>query len=435
MKETVDVVACVIDRGTFFPVAGQLARGMKKVFYHMPNGESFKKFARGVMGHGHADVHITHDFWKHKEEIDLFVFPDSNCDDIGLQKELKSQGFAVWGSGSASELEEYRGIWIDKAEELNWPMPKTLRIKGLSNLRVFLKENEGETYFIKISRWRGDMETFKADEPTQIRTDLDLLAAKFGPFQDEITFYVQENLDTDIEGGADTYFVGDFPNKIVLGYEKKAQSYFATVKDRKDMPPEIFKPMQEIAPTLDSHGYCNMISSEVRLKDDKSYWLDPCLRFPSPAGEEQLELNKNFPDIVWHGANGQLVQPEIDETFCGEAIIGWTGEKSSWKSFTIPDEVKQWVKLYACAYHDGKYHYGPDQDSEAIGCAVALGHTPSEVLDRLKEIEEALKDAPVQLFITEIADLFKEIEEAEKQGIEFSDKPLPEASEVIESKN
>src|ERR1022692_1993315 len=309
IKDTSDVKVVVVDRGTFFPVAKRLTRDMKEVFYHMPNGDAFKTFAKGVLGDGHDDVTLIEDFWKIKNDVDLFVFPD--CTDAGLQRELVSQGFPVWGSKDAGELEENRGAWIKKCKELELPLPKTQVITGITNLWLFLEEHQGEIYHIKISRWRGDMETWKAFDPIQIRNKLDALSMRFGPFKEKVPFYVQENLETDIEGGADTYFVGDYPDKIILGYEKKGESYFAVVKDRKDMPKEIWDVSEAIAPTLRDMDYCNMVSSEVRVKGKKSFWLDPCLRFPSPAGEEELELYKNFSDIVWHGANGELVQPEI----------------------------------------------------------------------------------------------------------------------------
>lgn len=430
-KDINDAVACVIDHGTFFPVAGRLARDFKKVYYHIPNGESSKTFAKEFRGDGHNEVILTSDFWKIKKEIDVFVFPDVG--DSGLQMELESQGFPVWGSKSASVQEEMRGVWIKTCEKLGLPMPKTHVIKGISNLSEFLKEHENETFHIKISRFRGDMETWKAYEPSQIENKMDVLRMRFGPFKERITFYIQEPVDTDIEGGADTYFVnGRYPSKIILGYEKKGESYFATWKDRADMPEEIWKPSEALVALLASYRYCNTVSTEVRVKDGDSFLLDPCLRFPSPAGEEELEMYGNFSEIVYHGARGELVEPEMTARFCGEAVIAYDGDREGWKSIRVPEEVRQWVKLYACGYENGAYHFPPDQDPEAIGCAVALGDTPKEVLDNLKEVREALKNAPVDMHIEPMADLFEEIQKAEKEGIEFTEKPMPEPAQVLE---
>ena len=433
LKEIADLKLCVVDHGTFAPVAHRLARDCKEVFYHMPNGESSKTFANLFRGYGHKDVTWCDDIWPIKNEIDAFVFPDIG--DGGLQLELESQGFPVWGSKMACEQEEGRGVWLDTCKELGLPMPKTHVITGLAALKAFFDEHEGETYHVKISRFRGDMETWKACEPAQIRNKIDSLRPKFGPFQDGIKFYVQEPVDTEIEGGADTYFVdGQYPDKIILGYERKGESYFATWKDRKDMPPEIWKPSEIIAPLLKSYGYCNTVSTEIRYdpKKDKSFLLDPCLRFPSPAGEEELEMYKNITEIIYLGARGQMVQPDMAAKFCGEAVIAYSGDRDGWKSIRIPEEVRQWVKLYACGYEDGAYHFPPAQEPEAIGCIVALGDTPDEVLANLKDIRDALKDSSVDIKIEPIASLFEEIEKAEEVGIPFSEEhEVPDPAEAI----
>lgn len=436
MKDLGDITACVIDHGIYFPVSQRLARDYKRVLYHIPNSEAFKTFANFSRGLGHDDVELVEDFWKVKKDIDLFVFPDIG--DSGLQLELESQGFPVWGSKEADSLEEMRGYWLDACKSMDLPMPKTHIIKGLTNLRVFFEEHRGEEYYVKISRFRGDMETWCAKEPSQIRNKIDVLAMKFGPFGEHITFYVQDRVDTDIEGGSDTYFVaGQWPDKIIQGYEKKGESYFATWMNREDMPKEIWGVSERMTATLDSYRYCNTVSSEVRVKKNKngeseSYLLDPCLRFPSPAGEEELEMYANFSEIVYRGALGEMVQPEMAAKFCGEAVIGYSGDKEGWKSIRVPEEVRQWVKLYACGYEDDAFHFPPMQDPEAIGCAVALSDTPEGVLDGLKAIRESLKDSAVDVHVEPIADLFKEIEEAQSEGIDFSKQDMPEPAAVLE---
>jgi hypothetical protein len=430
VKDIKDLTVCVVDHGIYFPVAQRLARDCKKVYYHRPNGEAFETFAQACGGDGHEDVTFISDFWPIKSEIDCFVFPDVG--DSGLQLELESQGFPVWGSKSADVQEKMRGVWLKTCEKIGLPMPVTHKIKGITNLRLFFLDHEGEVFHVKISRFRGDMETWKACERSQIENKLDVLALKFGPFKERITFYVQEPVDTDIEGGADTYFVnGQYPDKIILGYEKKGESYFATWKERAEMPPEIWKPSELMADMLASYGYCNTVSSEVRVKGNESFMLDPCLRFPSPAGEEELEMYGNFSEIIYRGACGELVQPEMTAKFCGEAVISYNGHKEGWKSIRVPKEVRQWVKLYACGYEDGACHFPPSQDPEAIGCAVGLGDKPQDVIDRLREIADALKDSSVELKIEPMADLFKEIEKAEKEGIDFSSQPVPEPASVI----
>lgn len=433
MKETADAVLLVYDRSIFFPVAERLAEGCKKVYYTRPNGEPFETVAQGCLGDGHPKVEfISHDdWWRVKTEVDGFVFPD--CSDWSLQRELEEQGYPVWGSKGAGRLEKMRGRWMEVCKNLGMPMPRTEQIRGLTALEDFLIAHEGESWFIKISRFRGDMETWESKEKHQVKNKLAYLRMRFGPLSEAITFYVQERIETEIESGSDTYNIfGQYPDEVIIGYEKKGESYFAAVRPKKKMPEEVWSCAEAVEKVLEQERYANFVSSEIRRTKTESFWLDPCFRCPSPAGEEQLRMYKNFPDIVWNGANGKLVQPEWAGKFCGEAVIGYSGDRDAWKSIVVPEEVKPFVALYANAYYDGAYHFPPSQDPEAIGCAVGIGDTPQEVLDQLKEIQEVLKDAPVQLHIEPMADLFKEILEAEKQGIEFAEEKVPDPAEVLE---
>jgi hypothetical protein len=432
VKEIEDVVACVVDRGTFFPVADRLAREMKQVYYCSPSGDGFETAGKDSLGYGHPGVEAIRCFWPIKSEIDVFVFPD--CRDWDLQLELESQGFPVWGSKRAEDLESLRGLWLDVAGKVGLPMPNTEVVHGLEHLRRHLFEHRDEKKYVKISRYRGDMETWCAEDWVATRNKLDTLAHKWGGLQNLLTFYVQDDLETDIEGGADTYFVDGFPDEVIIGYEKKNMGYFGAVMPRKEMPPEIWQPCELLGPVLRQFEYCNFFSTEVRVVQDESYLLDPCCRCPSPAGEEQLEMLGNFAEIVWHGAHGELMQPKWMGKYCGEIVIQWNGDKDGPKSLRVPEGVRQWVKLYACAYAEEAYHFPASQDPEALGCVVGIGDTPDEVLEHLKRVREELSGQPVELRMDPLADLIVEIKQAKAEGLGFGEgKELPEPSAVLDN--
>lgn len=361
------------------------------------------------------------------------MFPDAS--DAGPQLELESQGYAVWGSREASDLERYRGFFLDKMDELGLPYPDTKRLIGLTELRAYLQEHDGEELYIKISRWRGDMETWRHERYAESKGKLDLIAMRMGPELSEIvTFYVQKPVETDIEAGSDPYCIdGHWPDSIIVGYEKKGESYLAAVQPREEISEKIWRVNEAFTPFLKEHRYRNFFSTEVRIKDDVTSFLDPCCRCPSPAGEEQLEMYGNFGDIVWHGAHGIMVQPEYTAKFCGEAIVSWAGEKDEWRVVTIPDEIRQWFKPYACVEREGRWSWPPDDENPVIGCIVGIGDTIPEVIDHLKEVAGMMKDLPVDVKVEPISDLLTEVKEAEKEGIAFTDQKIPEPSTVIES--
>jgi hypothetical protein len=431
MKDTADVVACVIDFGMFQPVAQKLAEHFKKVYYSTPTEKGFQEIGDFCLGYGVENIIRVDDYEEPSvfEEIDLFVFPYILYG--GKQLLYESMGKAVWGARQADELEREKGTFYKMLDEIGLEVPPHETIRGLTNLRLYLKEHEN--VFVKFSNYRGTMDTWKHRTYQQSLSYLDLLACKLGPFQERIKFYVLHEIKTDIEGGIDTYCIdGRWPNEAILGYEKKNETYLAVVKPF-DKLPKIYTGVNEaLSPVLADYRYRQFFSTEIRVKDDVPYFIDPTCRTASPAGEEMLDLFANLGDIFWRGAQGELVQPEITYRFAGEAYMHWQGEKQEWKCLVVPEEFRGRVKIYGSAFVDGAFWW-PPEDEEVIGCIVGLGDTPTEVIDSIKESVEALGDAPVTVKVESFADLIKEIEKAEEQGIPFSDEPLPEPEALIET--
>lgn len=429
MKDTQDVVACVVDFGMFMPVACKLAEHFSKVYYSTPTEKGFPEINDFVLGDGIKNIHRLDDYFSPSvfEEIDLFVFPYILYG--GLQEHLEECGKAVWGSRQAYELETMKGKFYDMLKEVGLEVPPHEKIVGLTNLRLYLKENDN--VFVKISRFRGTMDTWKHRTYAQSLSYLDMLACKLGPFQDLVTFYVLDEIKTEIEGGIDTYCVdGQWPGEVVLGYEKKNEVYLATVKPMKEVP-EVFTNVNDaLSPVLESYRYRNFFSTEVRVKGETSYFIDPTCRTASPAGEEMLDLFGNLGDIFWRGAHGELVEPDITARFAGEAYLHWTGEKEEWRCIPIPEDLRDRVKIYSAADVDG-IMYCPPGDSDIVGCVVAIGDSPSAIIDSIKESREAIGDAPVEINLASFAELVDQIETAEGKGIPFTDKPLPKPEELL----
>src|SRR5580692_8955528 len=105
MKPVQDVVACVVDYGTFISVAEKLAETMKLVYYHSPYEKEYQDVRDCCIGTGLDQVIRLDDIFDSDilSSVDLFVFPDIGFS--GLQRHLKSLGKAVWGNSGADELE------------------------------------------------------------------------------------------------------------------------------------------------------------------------------------------------------------------------------------------------------------------------------------------------------------------------------------------
>jgi hypothetical protein len=430
LKDLSDRCVCVVDHGLFVELAIRLSRDFGKVYYTVPSWErGFPLINDAIIGNGFDEITWVDEIWDVIDEVDLFVFPDVLHS--GLQLHLESMGKRVWGSRKADTLEIRRAHLKKVQEELGMHHPKYEIVRGMANLRDYLKYHPDQ--YVKLSKYRGMMETFHHTEYAQTEPILDQLAVKFGSVKEVVPFLVEDPVVTDIEVGYDGYCVdGRFPSFGIQGYEVKDKSLIASVQKYEEMPEEITIVNEVLAPVLKDYRYRNFWSTEIRVKDGNSYLIDPCCRCPSPCTEIQLELWENLGEILWHGADGELIDQKVAAQFGVEAIIDHNGDEHGWRTIEVPEEIRRWVKLYNVCRVDETYAIPPFPHScDAIGAIVGIGDTLEEAIEALKQHVEAIKDQPVSVKTESLYDAIEEIQKAEKKGLEFSDQPVPEPETVL----
>ena len=297
------LTVCVVDHGLGIPVAQRLARnGFGRVLYHVPNDEGFPTINRCIIGENMDGIEKVDGFWRIKNEIDCFVFPDMGWAD--LQLELESQGFPVWGSREGDTLEIYRQKFHKVLKRVGLEVAKFVPIRGLNALRKHLEDAEDK--YIKISRFRGTMETHHWRSWDLDEGWLDVLAVKCGPAKELITFLVFDAIDTPLEVGGDTHGVdGKWPSLMLHADECKDHSILGVVTPRDEMPEKIQDVLNAFGPELEKYRYRNQWSMEIRILDDKGYFIDPCCRLGLPSTLSQMMLWGNWPEIVWAGQTGK----------------------------------------------------------------------------------------------------------------------------------
>ena len=425
MSEISSKTLLVVDHGLFLPFAERMARdGFGRVLYHTPWTQGFAVLRDNVIGDGLDDVERCEDIWPEIDagNVDCVAFPDIG--DSGLQLHL-AKSLPVWGSRAADRLEWDRLLFKEMQEKQKMPMPKYRVIQGIPSLRSYLKDNENK--FIKWSKYRGDMETRKHINYALSEQWLDRFESEMSAVKNLVKFIVEDELKTDLEDGIDTLCVdGVLPDKVVHGVEIKDVGYAGSVQDSKDINPEMMSVIGNFLPFLKQKQYRNFLTTEVRIKDDTYYFTDITCRHPSPAGECELELISNLPEIVWAGAKGELVQPEFTAQFGVEVMIRHKGDEDRWRAIDVPDEVKQWVKLYRACNNGETYQIAPvsPQFSE-IGAVVGIGDSFENAIKHLKENAEAIKNNPIEVDTDSIYYALKEIKTAKGEGVTFTDKPLP----------
>lgn len=424
------ITACFIDHGgLYLPLALKLSESYERILYNDPCEKAFPKITESLIGDGYPGIERVDSFWDVKNEIDLFIFPDSQGS--AVQAELKSQGFPVWGSGLAETLEMDREKFHEILGEVGLTVPVFEVVEGLQSLREYLYDKEDK--YIKISKYRGSLETFHWRNWNDDEAMLDLLAVRFGGAKNQIPFLVFDAIDTDLELGADTYSVlGEYPGAMMDGFEWKDKGYFGAFKKTEDMPDQTKAVLEAFAPVLKKHGHVNFWSMEIRVKGNQFYFIDPTPRGPLPGSGSQMEIYGNLAEIILGGANGSLIEPEPTAKFSAECVLTMKQEKPSWRSVEIPKDLQQWVKLSGSCFIDNRDWFPHEDDhGEEIGWMVAIGNTPAETIETMLEQEKNLPDG-VSANTQSLVDLLKEIHKSESEGIEFTPMEVPKPSIVVE---
>lgn len=423
--------ACVVlDHGFFVELALKLSEKFGRVYYVDPSHEeAMAKIDHAVIGDGFAEIQRVEEIWDVIDHVDLCVFPDVHHG--AMQEHIARMGIPVWGGRRACELELKKLRFRQMQRMLGMNVPEFKVIEGLEALRAFCRENED--YWIKTSpQFRGNRETFHHENYLSSRDTLDQMGVDFGVLQDAVKFVAEQSIKAPFEGGLDTYCVdGRHPSQVLQAYEIKDKCCIGAVQNYTEVPTEITSITDEMWPVLAEYKARQFTSYEVKITNEhKSYLLEPTIRMASPAGEPQLELYDNLAEIIYGGANGQLVEPQCGAKFYCQAMLDHSGDPKRWRSVLVPASVRRWVKLYhACQVGD---RIGLSPGDKTVGSVLGIGDTPTEALEHLKDNLSALKDEPVCAHIEALAEAINEINEAEEEGIHFSSYRMPEPAQVLD---
>jgi hypothetical protein len=427
MKETKDIVALVCDTGIFLHIARRLARDYKTVYYWSPWEMAFPHFRDDIIGDGYGDIIRVESVESVADKIDLAVFPDIGYSD--LQKQFVAAGVPVWGCRNADELEAKRGKFIEVLKTTGLPVPTVEKIKGITNLRLYLADHPD--HYIKVDTYRGDFETFHFRSVEEDDAILDEMASKLGPLKENLVFWVFAPIDTEIEDGVDTYCIdGHWPKAVIHGMEHKDSSFIGAFQKFDDLPEEVSCVNKSFSPILAGYGYRGFFSTEVRItKDDESFFIDPTCRAPSPPSQVVCEMTGNLGEIIWNGANGILVEPEQTARFGAQAIF--KVDRDLWGVFKIPEEIDQFVKISFSCKCNGLICVPPDPQGIAeVGWCVGIGDTMEGAINHLREVIDQMPEG-VHVEFSTLADILKEMEAAEELGVRISDETIPDPSTVL----
>ena len=430
MKDVRELNVVVVDFGSFISLAEKLSETCAHVSYHAPIDREFRSIEDAAIGYGIPNVHKIESFMDPDvvKETDLWVFPDIGY--AGEQRYLKSIGKPVWGSMGGDELERLRTKFVATVKKLGLPMVHCEKIKGLDALCEYLKDKEN--VWVKVNEFRDNMETWHHQDWLHSQPMLRRLYIKFGVAPELVWFVVQDALDGATEIGYDGLSVdGWFPDSSYQGYEKKNELYLGARTDYDKLPEEVRAVNEAWSPVLEEYGYRNFFATEIRNLDGVPYFIDPTMRMPGQTGEQLLETMENLADVIWHGAQGELIQPVWNADFAASATLNYKGDLEDVKVIRVPDEAKQWVKLCRYRQNGDEYHF-PVNRREDVGVVIGMADTIEDTIKAVGENYEAIGDESLSVKLDGFREILEDIHKAQAEGIQFTEEKVPEPETVLE---
>ncbi len=425
MKSISEVTACVVDHGLFPHIALCMAEQCEHVYYCGPVERVMRKAEDDVVGDGFKNITRIESVWQVDEDCDVFVFPD-----IGFrfeQKKLIRDGKAVFGHHGADVLEVNKGMFMHALEQLGMDVPPHEVVVGMDSLMDYLSQNEDK--FVKVSKWRGDWETFHF---RNVELDMDYIRGhpyNRSPLRSHIKFYVFDPIDSVIEDGIDSTCIdGRWPKKVLHAMEKKDKSLIGAMQDYSSIHESVREVNDIFGPYLgDKFGYRGPFSTEVR----PPHFNDPTCRFGSPPSQLQTVLIKNLPEIIYRGALGEVVEPEYDDNVGAQVLITSDKEKDEWLTLGFDKALVPFVKSAFSCEVDGVNRIAPNPLENWAGWLVATGKSIKEVVENLMEKKDMLPDG-FDCDITSMADLLRQLEDAKDEGVKIVE-PIPEPNIVVDT--
>lgn len=403
--------------GGFTHMAEAVAGDFGRVLYFSIWETAFPLSRNYLPGTGLDAIERVDDFFDALDQTDLVVFTDVGQG--GLQEYLRRQGMPVFGSGAASLIERDRWFLKSVCKKYALNCADAIPVTGIENLRNVLGEMDEEGVHVKLTRFRGDTETFKHEDRLDTERRLNELALKMEPYGDRAEFVVEQSIEGSpcVEVGADLPVVveGLYPQTTTWGYEIKGEAYAGRVGP---LPERLRAVVDKLAPILEHFNYRGPLSTETRETNEGSFLLDFTARFGTPPSALQRFMIGNWAELMWEGAHGRVVEPDWN------APVGVQIElKSEYvEKNPLRLSVGRWDRtvLYGhCAAGGADYAVSPAEGAECAA-AIGMGATLTQALAEAYEVAEAVKGREIDWNAGSLQELTDAIETGEKLGIHWS---------------
>ena len=417
MKDLSDVVAMVVDHGSSVNFARMLGRAYRKVYYYTPNLDEYPEMKQSCVGLGYPEIEVVHDFYHDNyDDVDLLCYPD-----VGFGREQvrhEAEGKIIWGSKMGERLEQDRIFAKELFKKLGFAVGPYEVVTGIPDLRKYLKEHKDQ--WVKISKWRGDFESFFSPNYKTVELDIDEREHNLGELKHITEFIVEDDLPDMVEVGSDTYFAGGrYPETAMAGIEIKDKMYAGLMKPTADLAEQIRGLNEALIPFFTESNYCCKFSTEIRIdKKGLAYPLDMTCRHPSPPGDIQDGLWSNMADIVWQGANGVCVDPKARAKYGVQIILlsDKTQEKM-WQALEFPKSNEKYLAFKNSCHMNDRNYIIPLIGLKEFGSAIGYGHSLKDAFEMAAEVADSVEGSGIYWHKDAFEKAEEQFEKLDKQGL------------------
>lgn len=283
----------VIDNGHGLELARELGK-YHEVYYNIPVVSALPKICDYITGFGFDEfVKIDELSKQDYDNADAIIFLDNGFGNI--VDFLKILNKKVIGTPTKVELMEFNRIFLKKVlKEINIPFPRTYIFKGLQSLLNFLNRNKDKSYYLKLNRYRGSLETVKIYDIYQAKS---VLLERFPILSEYLTFILEDEIKDGVEFGIDTFFNGeDYLRPLHLGIEIKGSGVIGKWMNSIPLVEDVLEKFKFILKKFDYRG---AVSFEGIYSKEKGiyYFTDFCPRNPFPLSSLYIKNLANYNEI------------------------------------------------------------------------------------------------------------------------------------------
>jgi len=362
--ESKDDKILVVDTNLGLEHARRFGLDGYETFFAIAHSQPYPRIQDEVCGLGFPEIIKIWDWGEGLEkDASYVIFTDSGFGH--LAEWLRSKGYYVIGGDGTSERLELDRAYVRKIfEQLNIPVPPGKIVKGVQGVIDAVKAAK-EKVFVKISRVRGDVETFGTDDPDEAA--MLLSRGAFQVLGDDVSFIVEEKLNG-IEIGVDAWFNGREFNEVVADtIEMKGcgnATKFNTIHESiwRDI-------LEKLEPWLRKNGYVGMFCLEGFWDGSKVYVTDVTPRFPYICSYAYPKVFKNYSEFMLGVARGDTLTPKALDKYSVQIGV-YTDDAETWRIIRYNRDDTDWIAYRRAIKQDDNIWFVPGDVVVAAGIGI-----------------------------------------------------------------